>query len=116
MKYNLSALKTNSHVKINVNKMLQLHDMIQDWNELRDIDEERLHTLVHEVMYCNPVLYEELNDTWQEIYKFLGAQAVLAHRVFFENRDEDDLEHHHLAAVLCQLNEALTAKLVPFAA
>lgn len=115
MKYNLSALKTNSHVKINVNKMLQLHDLIQNWNEIKDIDEERLHTLVHEAINCDPFLYKKLDDTWQEIYKFLDAQVVLAHRVFFEGFTEDDFEYHRLAAHLCKLHDFLTAQLVPFA-
>lgn len=114
MKYNLNDLKTNSHVKINIDKMLQVHDLVQDWNELKNIDEGKLHQSIHKVMYCNPFLSEQLDDEWQEIYKFLGAQAVLAHHTFFEDHDEGELEYHRLAALLCQLHEALIAKLAPF--
>lgn len=112
MKYNLNDLKTNSHVKTNLDKMLRLHDLIEDWNEIKNIDETELHRSVHEVMTCSPFLGNQLGGDLKEIYKFLGAQAVLAHRVFFEDHDEE-LEYHHLAALLCQLHEALTAKLEP---
>ena len=84
-------------------------------NEIQDVDETELHQSIHEVMACNPFLSEQLEDDLKEIYKFLGAQAILAHRVFFEDHDENDLEYHHLAATLCQLHEALVAKLAPFA-
>lgn len=114
MKYNLNNLKTNSYVKNNINKMLQIHDLIEDWNEIKDIDETELHRSVHEVMTCSPFLGNQLGDDLKEIYKFLGAQAVLAHRVFFEDHDEE-LEYHRLAAILCQLHDHLTAELLPFA-
>lgn len=114
MKYNLNDLKTNIHVKINLDKMLRLHDLIEDWNEIKDIDETELHQSIHEVMTCNPFLSERLEGDLKEVYKLLGAQAVLAHRVFFENHDEDDLEYHHLAATLCQLHDHLAKCLAPF--
>ena len=112
MKYNI---KTNSHVKINLDKMFRLHDLVEDWNEIKDVDETELHQSIHEVMACNPFLSEQLEDDLNDIYKFLGAHAIWAHRVFFEDHDENDLEYHHLAATLCQLHEALVAKLAPFA-
>ncbi len=114
MKYNLNNLKTNSYVKTNLDKMLRLHDLIEDWNEIKDIDETELHRSVHEVMTCSPFLGNQLEGDLKEIYKYLGAQAVLAHRVFFEAHDEE-LQYHRLAAILCQLHDHLTAELLPFA-
>lgn len=95
MKYNLSALKIDSYVKTNLIKMLQLHD------------------LVDEVIVFNPNLFGKLSSTWQDAYKLLGMQAVVLHKIFFEELDEelDMVKKEQLSLLLQHINYNLTIEL-----
>lgn len=95
MKYNLSALKIDSYVKTNLIKMLQLHD------------------LVDEVIVFNPNLFSKLSSTWQDAYKLLGMQAVVLHKIFFEELDEelDMVKKEQLSLLLQHINYNLTIEL-----
>lgn len=91
MKYNLSALKIDSYVKTNLIKMLQLHD------------------LVDEVIVFNPNLFGKLSSTWQDAYKLLGMQAVVLHKIFFEELDM--VKKEQLSLLLQHINYNLTIEL-----
>lgn len=91
MKYNLSALKIDSYVKTNLIKMLQLHD------------------LVDEVIVFNPNLSGKLSSTWQDAYKLLGMQAVVLHKIFFEELDM--VKKEQLSLLLQHINYNLTIEL-----
>ena len=91
MKYNLSALKIDSYVKTNLIKMLQLHD------------------LVDEVITFNPNLSGKLPSTWKDAYKLLGIQAVMLHKIFFE--ELDIVAKEQLSLLLQHVNYNLTIEL-----
>ncbi len=107
MQYNLLAI--DSYVEQNLIKMLQLHDITKDIISLKDVDVQKLHDLVDEVITFNPNLSGKLPSTWKDAYKLLGIQAVMLHKIFFEELDM--VAKEQLSLLLQHVNYNLTIEL-----